>query len=438
MKTADNLSQQGRLDLLEPLVERRLSRLKENIDRRKSEGFESAQKAILSDEGKGLMDEIRKVISEVENEETALLVKRDAEKKAESQRTISVIVFGIPAAFLLLAIVGFVITRNIANPLKQISDVAGRIALGDLSTKVPLTNRQDEVGVLTKTFDRMTNSLQEMSGVAEQIAKGNLEVEVRPQSEKDVLGNSIGRMVENLRKLSRENETRTWLLTGTGELNDKMRGEMEVRNLAQEVVGQVTTYLKAQIGAIYIAENGELNLAGSYAFHHRKENANVVKFGQGLVGQSALENRPIVFSQVPEDYVRINSGLGNSVPKNIVVYPFSYEDQVKGVIEVGSANEFSDLDMQFLDLVAGNVGIAFNASQSRARLKELLEETQLQAEELESQQEELRQSNEELQEKTQLLEKSEAELKAQQEELQQTNEELEEKANLLEGPERYS
>ena len=432
VKTTDNLSQQGRLDLLEPLVEQRLSRLKENIDRRKSEGFESAQKAILTDEGKGLMDEIRKVISEVENEENALLVNRDAEKKAESQRTISVIVFGIPAAFLLLAIVGFVITRNIANPLKQISDVAGRIALGDLSTKVPLTNRQDEVGVLTKTFDRMTNSLQEMSGVAEQIAKGNLEVEVRPQSEKDVLGNSIGRMVENLRKLSKENETRTWLLTGTGELNDKMRGEMEVRNLAQEVVGQVTTYLKAQIGAIYIAENGELNLAGSYAFHYRKENANVVKFGQGLVGQSALENRPIVFSQVPEDYIRINSGLGNSVPKNIVVYPFSYEDQVKGVIEVGSANEFSDLDMQFLDLVAGNVGIAFNASQSRTRLKELLEETQLQAEELESQQEELRQSNEELQEKTQLLEKSEAELKAQQEELQQTNEELEEKANLLE------
>ncbi|MCW3107245.1 MAG: signal transduction histidine kinase, partial [Segetibacter sp.] len=69
---------------------------------------------------------------------------------------------------------------------------------------------------------------------------------------------------------------------------------------------------------------------------------------------------------------------------------------------------------------------------SRTQLKELLEETQRQAEELEAQQEELKQSNEELLEKTELLEKSEAALRVQQEELQQTNEELEEKANLLE------
>jgi signal transduction histidine kinase len=102
------------------------------------------------------------------------------------------------------------------------------------------------------------------------------------------------------------------------------------------------------------------------------------------------------------------------------------------VIEIGSASEFSPQDMQFLEMVAENVGIAFNASQSRTILKELLEETQRQAEEMEAQQEELRQINEELQEKTNLLVESEAELKAQQEELQQTNEELEEQANLLE------
>lgn len=431
-KTGDNPNQQQRINALESLVRERISVLKEVMDIRKDQGFESAQKAMLTDKGKKLMDGIRNLIAEMKSEEDSLLTKRDVEKKDAAQQTISVVIIGIPIAFLLLAAVGFVITRNIANPLKQISNVAERIAVGDLSTNVTPTNRQDEVGVLTKTFDRMTNSLKEMSAVAEQIATGNLAVEVTPQSEKDVLGNSIGRMVENLRKLSQENETRTWLLTGASELNDKMRGEMEVTNLAQEVVVQLTTYLKAHIGSIYIAENGELSLSGSYAFHRRKENTNVIKFGQGLVGQSALENKPIVFSQIPDDYIRINSGLGNSPPKNIIVYPFSYEDQVKGVIEIGSVNEFSDLDMQFLNLIAGNVGIAFNAAQARTRMKELLEETQRQAEELESQQEELRQSNEELLEKTRLLENSEAELKTQQEELQQTNEELEEKANLLE------
>ena len=139
-----------------------------------------------------------------------------------------------------------------------------------------------------------------------------------------------------------------------------------------------------------------------------------------------------MFTDIPNDYIKINSGLGNAVPKNILVYPFLYEDEVRGVVEIGSAREFSELDMQLLQIVSDNIGIAINGAQSREKLKELLEETQRQAEELEVQQEELKQSNEELQSKTELLEKSEAELKTQQEELQQTNEELEEKANLLE------
>ncbi len=235
-----------------------------------------------------------------------------------------------------------------------------------------------------------------------------------------------------LRKAEKEASDKNVLLAGNSELNDKMRGEKELKELAQDVIIQLATTMKAQIGAIYLKENGTFDLVGSYAFQYRKDNANSFKVGQGLIGQAALEKKAILFSQVPEDYIRINSGLGNVTPKNIVVLPFMYDNEVKGVVEIGSAHEFTDLNMQFLDMIKDNVGIAFNTAQSRMKLKELLEETQRQAEELESQQEELRQSNEELQEKTGLLERSESVLKAQQEELQQTNEELEEKANLLE------
>ncbi|MBA4058304.1 MAG: histidine kinase, partial [Marivirga sp.] len=139
-----------------------------------------------------------------------------------------------------------------------------------------------------------------------------------------------------------------------------------------------------------------------------------------------------VFNDIPDNYIKINSGLGNAAPRNIIVFPFLYENDVKGVVEIASAREFTALDMQFLQMAGDNIAIAIHAAQSRDRLRQLLEETQRQAEELEVQQEELRQSNEELQSKTDMLERSEAELKTQQEELQQTNEELEEKANLLE------
>ena len=235
-----------------------------------------------------------------------------------------------------------------------------------------------------------------------------------------------------LKKAEQESANKNWLLSGSFELNEKTRGEREAGEVAQAVIEQLCTYMRAQIGVIYLYENGQLNLSGSYAFHHRKQNASVIKPGEGLVGQAAAEKKTIIFTEVPDDYIKVNSGLGNISPKNIILLPLLQDGSVKGVIEIGTIRQLSALDEQFLNMVAENLAIVFNAAQSRTKLKELLEETQRQAEELETQQEELRQSNEDLLEKTELLEKSEAELKTQQEELQQSNEELEEKANLLE------
>jgi len=235
-----------------------------------------------------------------------------------------------------------------------------------------------------------------------------------------------------LKKAEVESASKNWLLSGNFELNEKIRGEREPGELAQAVIDQLCNYLKAQIGVIYLFENGLLNLAGSYAFHSRKQNTNVIKPGEGLVGQAALEKKIIVFTEVPDDYIRINSGLGNIAPKNIIMLPLLQEESLKGVIELGTTRQFSELDMQFLKMVSESLAIVFSAAQSRTKLKELLEKTQRQSEELEVQQEELKQSNEELMEKTELLEKSGAELEAQQEKLQQSNAELEEKANLLE------
>ncbi|HWZ21065.1 MAG TPA: response regulator, partial [Cytophagaceae bacterium] len=234
-----------------------------------------------------------------------------------------------------------------------------------------------------------------------------------------------------LRKAEKESNNKNWLLTGNFELNEKTRGEREAKELSASVISQLCNYLEAQIGEIYLYENGVLNFSGGYAFHLGNQKSTI-KLGEGLAGQAALEKKMIVYTQVPDDYIKINSGLGNTTPKNIILLPLLQDGSLKGVVEIGRTQTFSDLDTQFLTMIAENLAIVFSAAESRTKLKELLEETQRQAEELETQQEELRQTNEELHEKTELLEKSESELKVQQEELQQSNEELEEKANLLE------
>ncbi|GHN00804.1 hypothetical protein WSM22_22930 [Cytophagales bacterium WSM2-2] len=236
-----------------------------------------------------------------------------------------------------------------------------------------------------------------------------------------------------LRKAEKETADKNWSLSGSGELVKSMQGNKQLTDLAQAVINHLTTYLNAQIGAIYIAEDDStLKLVSAYAINKAKKDSLVVRFGEGIVGQAAAEKRTILLTNIPSGYFIINSSFGEILPKIIIAVPVVFEERVVGVIELGSISHFTELHKQYLEIVTDSVAIAVTSAQSREKTKELLEETQRQAEELEAQQEELKQSNEELHAKTELLERSELELKAQQEELKQSNEELEEKANILE------
>jgi CheY-like chemotaxis protein len=339
------------------------------------------------------------------------------------------IAIAILVVVLIAALISVTI-KQIVSSISTIRDAAERITNGEVNVHVS-TSSTDELGVLSNSFNKMIAVSKKYADAADIIGKGNYDVDVLVRGPSDVLGIALNQMKSNLQRLAHENEVRTWLLTGNNVMNDSMRGDKQLAELANDVINELSTYLNAQIGAVYIRNNGHLQLSGSYAFDSDYKK-HVVKLGEGFVGQAAKNARAILFNEVPDDYIKINSGLGQTTPKSVLVYPFEYEGEVKGVVEVGAAKDFSQVDMDLLKMVSNNIGIAVHAAQARERLKQLLEETQRQAEELESQQEELRQFNEELQGKTELLERSEEELRAQQEELQQTNEELGEKASLLE------
>jgi CheY-like chemotaxis protein/signal transduction histidine kinase/HAMP domain-containing protein len=370
-------------------------------------------------------------LKEVEDFSMGLMQQHAAKEKAIANKNLIWNLAIAVLVVLLIVVIVLSIIGEIISGLTKIRNAAEQIAKGNLAVDLKVKGR-DEIGELAASFNRMIAVSTEFSEAAARIGKGDYNAEIKPRSDADTLGIALAQMQENLQRLSVENERRTWLLTGNGQLNDKIRGEKDVKTLAQDVIVHVCNYLKVQLGAIYLEENGRLNLVGSYAFNSRKGNANSFLRGEGLVGQAALEKQPIIFNDVPPEYTRIQSGLGNAAPASLIIFPLLYDGEVKGALELGTAHRFSEQDVQFLEMVGENIAIAFNTAESRTQLKNLLEETQRQAEELEAQQEELKQSNEELHEKTELLERSEAELKTQQEELQQTNEELEEKASLLE------
>jgi methyl-accepting chemotaxis protein len=197
---ADNSRQQARADALAPLIADKLAELQQTIDVRKSRDFAAAQSIVSTDRGKKTMDAIRNLLREMNSEENDLLKTRAEAAQTDARDAKMTIVLGTLAALVIAGLAGLLITRNIAGPLKSLTGVAERITAGDLSSDVPVNERSDEVGVLTRAFERMTRSLRTMAGAAEQIAAGDLRVSVQPQSPKDALGNAFARMTDNLRR----------------------------------------------------------------------------------------------------------------------------------------------------------------------------------------------------------------------------------------------
>jgi len=283
----------------------------------------------------------------------------------------------------------------------------------------------------------ISSNLNKVVYLANEIAEGRLDtqIEIESKDETGKLADATQKMQASLLKAKIETEEQNWLKTGIMRMNDVMRGELDLLNIGNRVITEITTYLDAKIGAFYLYENttkeASLTLLSSYAYQKRKNLSNKFKLGEGLVGQAALEKTPILLKNVPEDYIKITSGLGERIPQFICVIPFLFEDKVKGVIEIGTLNDFTDLQMEYLEQAMATIAINIETAKNREELARALVKSQALTEELQSQQEELRTTNEELEEQTQLLQQSEEKLKAQQEELEVSNEELEEKNESL-------
>ncbi len=237
-----------------------------------------------------------------------------------------------------------------------------------------------------------------------------------------------------LEHISAENEQKNWLLSGATNVNEAMRGEQEIEELAVNVITVISNYVQASVGAIYLFDEARktFRFQGGYAYRKTKNTTDEYHYGEGLVGQAALEKQAKLLTDIPADYIKISSGLGDTNPLAIFLLPVTFKNATLAVIELGLTDQPNPALLLFLNTIAESIGVGLNSAVARIKLRALFEQTQQQAEELESQQEELRTTNEELVYKSEQLMASEEELRVQQEELRETNAELEEKAQLLE------
>jgi CheY-like chemotaxis protein len=292
--------------------------------------------------------------------------------------------------------------------------------------------------------DDLGAQVRAITDVSTAVTHGDLSPSIRVEARSEVptpRGN-LDQMIGKLRETMARNQEQDWLKTNLARFSGMMQGQKNIEAVSRLLMSELTPLVSAHHGAFFVRSGdgaaGEMKLVAGYAFEERKNVSSRFKVGEGLVGQCALEKKPILLTNVPGDYVRISSGLGHATPLVILVFPILFEDEVSAVVELASFRPFSPIHRVFLEQLSGSIGVVLNMIGANARTVEALQQSRSLAEELleqskelQTQQYELKKSNQELGAQAQSLKVSEEQLRDQRKELQQVNAQLEDKARLL-------
>jgi HAMP domain-containing protein/signal transduction histidine kinase/CheY-like chemotaxis protein len=391
---------------------------------------------------------------------------------------------------------------NLTDQVRNISQVAQAVARGDLTQKITV-DAKGEILELKETLNTMVDQLSSFADEVTRVAKevgtegklggqaqvegvsgtwrgltenvnqlaSNLTTQVRAIAEVSTavtqgdltrsitveasgevadLSDNINQMIANLRETTRQNEEQDWLKTNLARISGLMQGQRNLETVSQLIMSELSPAVGAQHGAFFFAGHDEfgseyeLMLLASYGYTKKDGEAPVFKPGDGLVGQAALEKKPIRIEDPPADYVKVASGLGDSAPRDIIVIPVLFEEQVLAVIELASFTPFSEIILQFLDQLTETIGVVLATITANVRTEELLQQSQSQSQELQEQSEalqrqqmELQATNEELQEKAEQLERQNRDIEIKNREIELARSSLEEKAEQLALSSKY-
>src|SRR5438445_531110 len=234
----------------------------------------------------------------------------------------------------------------------------------------------------------LTTQLRAIADVATAVTKGDLtrSIQVEAQGEVAFVKDNINEMIRNLRDTTLRNKEQDWLKTNLAKFTRMLQGQRDFLTVGKLILSELAPLVSAQQGAFYMIDNSngesELKLLASYASQEGNGAKNRFKMGESLVGQAALEKRRILLTDVPNNYAKVSSGLGEFHPTNIVVLPILFEGQVKAVMELSSVERFSPTHQAFLDQLTESIGIVLNTIEASTQTENLLKQSQSLAAEL--------------------------------------------------------
>lgn len=301
-------------------------------------------------------------------------------------------------------------SRTLKKPVIKVKEVISDLSQGVLPD-TQLDSKHDDIQI-QGTINNLVDGLKKTSHFASEIGKGNLEVDFNPLSENDELGNALLGMRNNLRQVAVEDKKRNWTTEGLARFGEILRSNNDnVAELSYSIISNLVQYIEANQGGLFRLNDEDkhdvhLELIATYAFETQKFLTKRIKVGEGLVGEAVREKRTIYITDVPNEYVKITSGLGEANPRCVLVVPMKVNDQIHGVIEIASFVTYEAYQIEFIEKLAESIASTIASVKVNEHTKKLVQQ-------LRTSEEEIRQNMEELHATQEQMESKEIELTGQ-------------------------
>ncbi|HVV28554.1 MAG TPA: HAMP domain-containing protein, partial [Rhizomicrobium sp.] len=288
----------------------------------------------------------------------------------------------------------------------------------------------------------LTTQVRAIAEVATAVTKGDLtrSIQVAANGEVAELKDNINTMIGNLRLTTKRNTEQDWLKTNLARFTNMLQGQRDLNTVGRLLLSELTPLVNAQLGVIYhkgLDPDSGLRLIASYADDAVDGHPQTLAIGQGLIGQCARDMKPLLITSLGSETTPINSALMRLMPRNIIVLPVVFENQIKAVMELSSLGSFTEQEITFLGQLTDNIGIVLNSIEATMQTEALLTQSQKLAMELQVQKKELQQTNEKLEQKAQQLAEQNVEVERKNQEIEQARLALEEKASELALTSKY-
>lgn len=265
----------------------------------------------------------------------------------------------------------------------------------------------NEIGALKHQVNEILEQLKDATEFVASIGEGKLDLDYKILDSqyakgKNRLADSLISMQAKLKDMSTEEQRRQWANEGLTNFVDILRSSNNINTLGDKIISALVQYTGSNQGGLYILNdedpsNKYLEMISLFAFDTKKFEKQKIKLGEGILGQTFLERETTVLSEIPDEYIRITSGLGDANPKSLVVVPLKVDTEIYGVVELASFKTFQPHEITFVEKLAETIASTLASVKTAQKNMHLIEQFQQQTEEMSAQDEEMRQNMEELQ-----------------------------------------